>query len=137
MSQFQKPFFIYSKRDAHPAAPDVSEKNQCESKNAMLSAAINAYCSSSDCLQKPRSNQSKIRLKQTPIVRKIEPKPARIHPDSTLQHQTDARSTPEAPKIDFQVILECIFQLKMRRKSLKFCKNPKKFSKTFLDANLL
>ena len=34
-----------SKRDAHPAAPDVSEKNQRESKNAMLSATINAYCS--------------------------------------------------------------------------------------------
>ena len=44
-----------SKRDAHPAAPDVSEKNQCESKHAMLSATINAYFSSNDCLQKPRS----------------------------------------------------------------------------------
>ena len=35
--------FSDSKRDAHPAAPEVSEKNQCESKNAMLSADINAY----------------------------------------------------------------------------------------------
>ena len=29
--------------DAHPAAPDVREKKQCESNNAMLSAAIDAY----------------------------------------------------------------------------------------------
>ena len=49
--------------DAHPAAPDVSEKMQCESNNAMLSAATNAYCSSSDCLQKPRSIHSKIDAK--------------------------------------------------------------------------
>ena len=48
------------RRDAHPAAPDVSEKMQCESNNFMLSAANNAYCSSSDCLQKPRSIHSKI-----------------------------------------------------------------------------
>ena len=52
-----------SKRDAHPAGPDVNEKSQCESKNAMLSADIIAYCSSSDCLQKPRSIYSKILLK--------------------------------------------------------------------------
>ena len=51
------------RRDAHPAAPDVSEKMQCESNNAMLSAATNAYCSSSDCLQKPRSIHSKIDAK--------------------------------------------------------------------------
>ena len=49
--------------DAHPAAPDVTEKMQCESNNAMLSAATNAYCSSSDCLQKPRSIHSKINAK--------------------------------------------------------------------------
>ena len=54
------------RRDAHPAAPDVSEKMQCESNNAMLSAATNAYCSSSDCLQKPRSIHSKIKIKSIP-----------------------------------------------------------------------
>ena len=52
-----------SRRDAHPAAPDVSEKMQCESNNAMLSAATNAYCASSDCSQKPRSIHSKIDAK--------------------------------------------------------------------------
>ena len=56
-------FLMNSRRDAHPAAPDVSEKMQCESNNAMLSAATNASCSSSDCLQKPRSIHSKIDAK--------------------------------------------------------------------------
>ena len=94
-------FLEDSRRDAHPAAPDVSENMQCESNNAMLSAATNAYCSSSDCLPKPRSIHSKIETKSIPNQWKIEAKALRIHPDSTLQHQIDARLSPEAPRIDF------------------------------------
>ena len=53
--------------DAHPAAPDVSEKMQCESNNAMLSAATNAYCSSSDLF-------AKATLDPLENIDKIEPK---------------------------------------------------------------
>ena len=35
---------------------------------------------------------------------KIEPRALRIHADSTLQHQIDARLSPEASRIDFQTI---------------------------------
>ena len=61
-------FMIFSEFQARcaPRRTDVSEKMQFESKNAMLSAATNAYCSSSDCLQKPRSIHSKIKAKSSP-----------------------------------------------------------------------
>ena len=54
----------------------------------------------------PFKNTAKI----DPILRQIEPKPARIRPDSTLQHQIDARSMPEAPKIDFGNIFQFVAQ---------------------------
>ena len=74
--------------------------------------------------------------KSHPNRRKIEPKPARIHPDSTLQHQIHGKSTPEPPRVDFLVIFGGIWEAKIERKSLKLHKNPKNFLIVFLDANL-
>ena len=76
-------------------------------------------------------------IKIDPNFMKIEPKASRIHPVSTFQYQVDARSTPEVHKIDFEVILECVWELKIGCKTPKFHENPKKFSKTFLHANLV
>ena len=73
-----------SMRGAHPTAPDVSAKHQ--EQIAMLSAAINAFCSFGDCSQTPCSTHSQIKPKVVLNLWKIEPGTAKIQPDSSLQH---------------------------------------------------
>ena len=121
------------KHGAQPAAPDVIEENQCDSKlRCWVQQLMHIVHPAIVCKRYVHSISSQNRSK---ISEKSSPRPVRIHPDSTLQHQIDDKSTRELPKSIFNRFWRCTLEVKMWRKSQNLNENPNSISIACLHAD--
>ena len=123
-------------RGAQPTAPDVIEKSQCDSKlRCWVQQLMHIVHPAIVCKRYVHSIPFEIQPKSIQNQWKIEPRPVRIHPDSTLQHQIDDTSTRELQKSIFKWFWGCILEVKMWRKSPHLNESPNCISIACLHAD--